>query len=216
LAKRTTLKAVNSDLQSSADGQVIDACNVNGTIIVRHRDVTIRRSRALIIFVDPSGHAVTIEDCQVTGGPWNSGINLLSRRCVVRRCDISGVENGIWLEANGCLIVDNYIHDLGAPGSKDPHYDGLQIPESGVSDNIIRHNNFALARDVSSCITMKDAINITIDRNRLNGGTYIIYFEGNTRDCSVTNNVLGQHVYGVFDGRAGRAQRYEGNSFERS
>ena len=96
----TTLKAVSGDLQSSADGQVIDACNVNGTIIVRHRDVTIRRTRALIIFVDPAGQAVTIEDCQVTGGPWNSGINLLSGRCVVRRCDISGVENGFWLEAN--------------------------------------------------------------------------------------------------------------------
>jgi len=212
----TAVTTVNGDLNSNSDGQIIEERNVSGTIVVRHPGVTIRNCRAKNITINAPN--VTIEDCGVVGGDSNSGIGILGGNgATIQRCDISGTENGIWLESNGCLIQDNYFHDLADPGNPDPHVDGVQIPGDTphVSDNIIRHNNFALAREVSSCITMKDATNISIDRNRLNGGSYIIYFEGNTTGCTVTNNVLGQYVFGVFNGAAGRAQTYTGNTFER-
>jgi hypothetical protein len=210
----TAVTTVNGDLNSNSNGQIIEERKVSGTIVVRHPNVVVRNCRAGAIFVEAAGIGTKVEDCEVTGGVWNSGITLLPSNCIIRRCDISRVENGIWLEANDCLIEDNYLHDLAFPGNLDPHYDGLQIPGSSAN-NVIRHNNFALAREVSSCITMKDATNISIDRNRLNGGSYIIYFEGKTTDCTVTNNVLGQYVFGVFNGTAGRAQTYSGNTFER-
>ena len=142
-----------------------------------------------------------------------SGINLLgSDNTTVRRCDISGVENGIWLEANGCVIADNYIHDLRNNASGDPHYDGLQIPGgSGVSNNLITHNNFDLGPGASSSITMSGATNIDITNNRLHGGTYNIYFEGGTTGCDVTNNVLLAGLYGDIAGTAEGSQNYSGN-----
>ena len=62
----------------------------------------------------------------------------------------------------------------------------MQIPGGGgIRDNIIRHNNFDLnVPTTTSCIMMSDAINITIENNRLHGGSYIIYFEGNTTGCT--------------------------------
>jgi hypothetical protein len=74
------------------------------------------------------------------------------------------------------LIEHNYFHNLfGSTGTSDPHIDGIQIPDGGIRDIMIRHNNLDLHKHVSSCITMKDATNVDIVNNRLNGGTYIIY-----------------------------------------
>ena len=151
----TALTAVNGNFTSSYAGQIIDARDVNGTIIVNHPGVIIRNCEATYITVNADN--VTIEDTTVTGqNVGASGIDLLgSDNTTVRRCDISGVENGIWLEANGCVIADNYIHDLRNNASCDPHYDGLQIPGgSGVSNNLITHNNFDLGPGASSSITM--------------------------------------------------------------
>ena len=194
-------------------GRFIEGLDVNGIINVNHAGVTIRDCRVRNIFINAPN--CTIEDCDVVGGDWNSGI-VVHAGATIRGCDISGVENGIWLEGNGCLIQDNYLHNLAAPGSPDPHYDGLQIPESSprVSNNIIRHNNFDLpSNTTSSCITMKDATNISIDNNRLNGGTYCIYFEGNTTGCHVTNNLFLVHAFGSIDGVAAKQQTYSGNIF---
>src|SRR5262249_16219800 len=146
--------------------------------------VIVRNVQAQNILVQADG--VTIEDSHVVGfGSGNSGITILANNSTVQRCDISGVERGVWVEGNGSLVQDNYIHDLVAnPGNTDPHFDGVQIPSS--SNVIIRHNNLDLRATDSSPITMKDATNIIIDDNRLNGGTYTIYFEGNTTGAQVT------------------------------
>ena len=208
----TSLTTVNGNFTSSYAGQIIDARDVNGTIIVNHPGVIIRNCEATYITVNADN--VTIEDTTVTGANVGaSGINLLgSDNTTVRRCDISGVENGIWLEANGCLIKDNYIHDLRNNASGDPHYDGLQIPGgSGVSNNLITHNNFDLGPGASSSITMSGATNIDITNNRLHGGTYNIYFEGGTTGCDVTNNVLLAGLYGDIAGTAEGSQTYSGN-----
>lgn len=206
----TTLTDVGS-FTSSSNKQIIEGLNVNGTITISHAGVVIRKCRMKNMFINSLN--CTVEGCDVVGGSWNSGINILANDCIVRGCNISGVENGFWLELNGCLIVDNYIHDL-ADSAKDPHFDGLQIPASAspVSNNVIRHNNFDLqSRTTSSCITMKDASNINIDSNRLNGGTYCIYFEGNTKGCNVTNNYFVGWTFGRVDGKARGLQTYAGN-----
>jgi hypothetical protein len=200
----------SGNVTSSSNGQIIEGLNVNGIITINQAGVTVRNCRLDNIFI--KAPSCTIEDCAVVGGSWNSGINVLTGSATIRRCDISGADNGIWLEANGCLIVDNYFHDL--HGSPDAHIDGLQIPASAssVSNNLIRHNNFDLpSRSTNSCITMKDATNIDIDNNRLNGGTYSIYFEGNTKGCHVTNNLFLERVYGYIGGTAANRQTYGGN-----
>ena len=208
--KDTTLTNIGN-ITTSAHGQVISELNVNGTITINNAGVKVRNCRADNIFIKAPN--VTLENCNVVGGSWNSGINVLANSATILRCDISGMENGIWLEAIGCLIAENYLHDLA--GTPDAHIDGLQIPENPKTSNIIiRHNNFDLnITNTSSCITMTDATNIQIDNNRLNGGAYSIYFEGSTSGCTVTNNLFLEHAFGYLAGNAARAQTYKDNTF---
>ena len=109
----TSLTTVNGNFSSSFAGQIIDARDVNGIIYVNHPGVIIRNCEAQGITVNADN--VTIQDLTITGlGLYReTAINLLgSDNTTIQRCDISNVENGIWLEANGCLIADNYLHDL--------------------------------------------------------------------------------------------------------
>jgi hypothetical protein len=208
----TSLNTVNGNFASSHAGQIIDAHDVNGTITVDHPGVIIRNSQAQYITVNADN--VTIEDTTVTGqNIGGSGINLLANNATVQRVDISGVENGIWMEASDSLIEDNYIHDLRNDTYHDPHYDGLQIPGMGanVSNNLITHNNFDLGPGTSSSITMADATNIDITNNRLHGGTYNIYFEGNTTGSDVANNVFAAYQFGEVAGATHASQTYSGN-----
>jgi Right handed beta helix region len=209
----TSLTAVNGDFTSSYAGQIIDARDVSGTIFVHHPDVTIRNCQVGRIFVTETGSNVTIEDSEIVGNPsWNSGITILAPNGTVRGCDISGVERGIWLESDNSLIENNYLHNLiNNTGTHDPHIDGIQIP--GARDVIIRNNNLDLARNVSASITMKDATNVDIYDNHLSGGTYVIYFEGNTTGSNVTNNVFGEYYYGYIAGAAHASQTYSGNVY---
>jgi nitrous oxidase accessory protein NosD len=155
-----------------------------------------------------------VEDVDIIGSDnrSNSGIVVGADSATIRRCDISGVENGIFIHSasKGHVIEDNYLHDLAAVGNPDPHYDGIQFFEA-EANTLIRNNNLALDRNVSSCITMKSATNVDIINNRLNGGTYIIYFEGNSSGCDVTGNRFGQYVFGRIAGASANAQTYSGN-----
>jgi len=146
---------------------VIDELNVRGTITINNPGVIIKNCQAEYIIVNAEN--VTIRDATVL------------------RCDISGVENGIWLEGSGCLIKDNYLHNFIAYDPQaDPHIDGLQIAgNQSVADNLIVHNNFDLAlvsapnadNGINACITMASTTNIDISANRFSGGGYNIYFE---------------------------------------
>jgi hypothetical protein len=212
----TSLTPYSGNFTSSFSGQIIEGLDVDGAIIINHPGVTVRNVRVEVIHISASGTNSTIEDSEIIGSStWNSGIsNVDGHNMTVRRCDISGVERGIWLEADGSLIEDNYFHDLiNNTGTSDPHIDGIQIPGHGalINDVIIRHNNLDLDREVSASITMRDATNVDIINNRLNGGTYIIYFEGTTTGSDVTGNRFGEYVFGYVNGTAAGAQTYSGN-----
>src|SRR5262249_28655261 len=124
-----TLTSVNGNFTTTSAGQVIDGLNVHGTIIVDDPGVIIRNCQAEFIIITASN--VTIEDSDVVGNNlggtaiWmntlGTGPNYGSvSNVTIQRCDISGAENGIWLDGNGCLIKDNYIHGLRADANPDP------------------------------------------------------------------------------------------------
>lgn len=206
-----TLTVVSGGLNTSSNGQVIDAKDVRGTIIVSHDNVTVKNTKAQIVFVEGGRSGVKLHDSTIVGGGWNSGVNLLGPGAEVLRCNISGVENGIWLSGSNSVIKDNYLHHM--TGSASAHIDGVQIPGgSGVRDVVISHNNFDLGvPNTSSCITMKDATNVDITLNRLNGGSFVIYFEGNTTACDVTQNTFVANAFGWVAGQSVNQQTYSGN-----
>ena len=106
------LTSVNGDFTSSQSGQVIDGLDVKGTIIFNNPGVTIKNCQAQYIILNANN--ITIEDSTIVGNntEWPNGIDIEADYATVLRVDISGVENGIWLEGNNALIKDNYLHDF--------------------------------------------------------------------------------------------------------
>jgi hypothetical protein len=140
----------------------------------------------------------------------------------IRFCNISGSENGIWLEGQNCLIENNYIHNLFSnTGSSDPHIDGIQLPGTNIGavpvrDAVVRHNNIDLdVRTATSCLISLDPENLTIDNNRLSGGAYCIYYGGNASGA-LTNNVFNKFAYGRVDLSAQAKVTVNGNTDERT
>jgi len=231
----TSLTVVNGDITTSSNGQVFDALDVRGMILVQHADVTIKRCKVYsVIDINPFygdnralAARLLVYDCTIgppVAAKGNQGITTGSFDCQFLRNNISNCEHGVWQEGNGGLIQDNYLHDF-IPYNPvtDPHIDGLQIPfgPTGsptpyISNCIMRHNNVDLTPSgqpsyVSASITMKDAGSITIDNNRLNGGSYVVYFNGTTSGCTVTNNRFGAFQFGYVDGDSPNVQSYSGN-----
>ena len=184
-------------------------CRVNGNI-------SLESTGAVVEYVDVVGRN-TVDSIDINP----NGINGQGANTTIRFCDISGSENGIWLEADNCVIGDNYIHNLFSnTGKPDPHIDGIQIPGRNIGaaateNAIISHNNIDLDNSTANaCITMMDGINVDIINNRLNGGSFVIYFEGASKGSDVVNNVFDEYTFGYVSGASWQSQIYNGNANE--
>ena len=214
-----TLTNVSGDRNSNANGQIISALNVAGTVVINHDNVIVRDCRAREFIVNPGATGCVIEYCEaigVTAGSTNS-MDIEGDGATVRFCDISGSENGIWLEADDCVIEENFIHDLGKASSSDPHIDGIQIPGSNIgaaisSNNIIRHNTIDLnVQTATSCIITLDAENLIIEDNFFSGGAYVVYLLGNA-SATMTNNVFDEYAFGYLDAEGDGPFHFSGNT----
>ena len=213
----TSLTPHSGDMTINTAGAVISGLDITGDVVVTASDVTFVNCRITgSIFV--TGINCTIEYCDIVGKNTTNSVDIEGNNAIVRFCDISGSENGIWLEADGCLIEENYIHNLFSNnGNPDPHIDGIQIPGSNIGaatteNAVIRHNNIDLDNNTANaCITMMDGINVDIINNRFNGGSYVIYFEGASQNCDVLNNTFNQYTYGYVSGASWQNQTYSGN-----
>lgn len=211
-----TLKSSGS-LNITTPGAVVDSLDISGTIYISANDVTVKRSRirasafaAIQIKAGVSG--VRVEDCEIDGkgavGGTANSMGVIGPATVLRS-NIYGVENGVTV-SSGSLVQDTYIHDLGAPGS--PHYDGIQV-DGGISNVVIRHNNIVNQINQTSAIMIDNYFgsisNITVDNNRLVGGGFSVYsdgqfgpgtprggYGGTISGVSFTNNRLGKGSYG--------------------
>lgn len=221
-----TLTAQGSDFTSSSDRQVIQRLDVNGIIFVAHSHVTVRQCRADKLRIGADDVVVNatncvVEDCTFIGSGSSgvTGVDVLAggggnaNGARIRRCDISGVENGFTLsEVADVIIEDNYLHDFAFIGG-DPHVDGLQCPISGP-DILLEHNTIEGDGPTvnSSCTTWANSTDVTINNNRLHGGTAIIYIEGGCSGFVVSNNRMTQSQgWGLVAGVTASAQTYFGN-----
>jgi hypothetical protein len=104
----------------------------------------------------------------------------------VQASNIHGVENGI-TPGSDTLVVDNYIHDLAAPGA--PHYDGIQI-DGGRSNIAIRHNSITAPAGPASAVLVVDWFgpvdHVVVEQNRLAGGAYTVTCDGSFGRGAIT------------------------------
>lgn len=205
----TALTVRSGDLTVTQSGTVIDAMDLRGTLTINASNVTVKRTKVTsggwnVIKVSPSAKNVVIEDVTVVGLGMSGSENSFGiyGPATVRRANISGVENGV-VPGSGSLITGSYIHSFAAPGS--PHYDGIQI-DGGLQDITVEYTTINLAHGQTAAVMVDNYFgaisNIKVTNNRLLGGGYTVYADGQfsttAKIVGVTfaNNRIGGGTYG--------------------
>jgi hypothetical protein len=218
----TALTVHAGDLMSSRAGQVIDAVDVrNGSIIVQHDNVTVRRSKVTAsatangptgVYILDGHHGVTVEDCEIDMADVPGGTGVGYAGLTVQRCNIHNAEKGIQI-GDSMTALDNWVHDPYTGGNA--HTEDVAIFGTNVAvQSVVRHNTLANPKSQTAVVFIKTdqgLVNgVTVDGNYLDGGNYTVYsvtgtFDGTTppQNVAVTNNVFTHGwVYGPrsFDG----------------
>lgn len=112
--------------------------------------------------------------------------------------NISNIENGITCTGNDIIIQNNFIHDfLYNPATS--HYDGVEI--NGDNARIlIQYNTIENTQGQTSCVNLSNlsAIDsVTIDTNKLTGGSYPVYVDGHFGGGAITNTIVSNNLLGV-------------------
>jgi hypothetical protein len=206
----TTLTPSGSITITTA-GAVVSGLDISGTVNINANNVTFRNSRVrsssfAIVRVQAGRTGVVIENVEINGvGSGNDGNHgIAGEGAMIRRVNIYNVENGITPQSSNTamLIEDRYIHDLRASGA--PHYDGIQI-DGGLRNITIRHNTVHNQNNQTAAVMIDNYFgsisNVMVTNNRLLGGGYTVYSDGQFNGGSITgvsftNNRLKRGYYG--------------------
>ncbi|TPO08191.1 hypothetical protein FJ987_23410 [Mesorhizobium sp. CU2] len=204
--------SVDHYIKVTGAGVTLSNLDSSGSIWVLADKVNISNCRvtcADMYGIYSQANDTTVVNCQVVGpggaaGAAMSGIvSSNANGFTVRRCEVSGVTNGLFLSGLNAVIEDNYIHDLvsedvfGDPDAENaPHTDGCQLCGGECDGTVIRHNNIISPAISTSAIIMGAGTNIKVDNNRLRGGSYTLY-TWSDRSNSYTNNRLAGGHYGL-------------------
>lgn len=200
-----TVLTPTGSLTVTADNTVIDGRDVTGTVEVRAANVTIRNTRIrgsgpYCVYVQ-SGSA-RVEDSEISG--CDNGIAF--DNWTAERVELSGLsDDGVKLGSN-VTLRDSWIH--GMTPSAGAHADGGQV-QGGVRNTLVDHNTIDMgASGSNAALFLAPDLGpstdgpLTVTRNWLNGGNYILY-------CVDGNN--GQYFIGnitISDNRFGRTFNY--------
>ena len=190
-------KTVTGGLTITTDGTVIDGYKISGGVTVDAKNVVIKNSWVTNSAGGVSGTGVvkilngasaTIDHNLLDGQNathtcvWHEGASM-----VVTANECTGVNDGIfsWASTVGVdgtgdnfTIADNWLHNFTTQAANG-HIDGYQT--EGAKNGVIRHNTFDVAQDQNSAIAIwnsrKDASNIAVTGNLIQGGGFSIYAE---------------------------------------
>ncbi|MDF1603416.1 right-handed parallel beta-helix repeat-containing protein [Nocardioides sp. YIM 152315] len=173
-----TLAAYSGPNPITKAGTVVKGVRVNGTLVVRADNVTIRNVAATGgVFVQRAKNT-TISHLTGPGVATSSGAGM-----TVEYSDLGGVDDGDSLTITsdsgtyitGATIRGNWIHDPRPSGGA--HYDGLQV--RGASNVVVDCNHFDLGSYVSqlnAAVYFEDAnggySGVSVTRNWLTGGAW--------------------------------------------
>ena len=190
-------KTVTGGLTISTDNTVIDGWKISGGVMVNAKNVTIRNSWITNSAGGVSGTGVvkilngasaTVDHNLLDGlnathtCVWHEGASM-----VVTANECTEVNDGIFSWAtdlgvdgtgDNFTIADNWLHNF-TTAAANGHVDGYQT--EGAKNGVIRHNTFDVAVDQTSAIAIwdgrKDADNIAVSNNLIQGGGFSIYAE---------------------------------------
>lgn len=181
----------------TTDGAVIENLDINGRIIVKADNVTIRNVRVTgnaSHLIRNHGRDLLVEDTTLIGQrPCAAGIAFTNY--TARRVDISGCADG--LKANSDVVIeDSYIHELRKWSGT--HNDGIQ--GTGGSNIVIRNNRIEGPLRASVSAIKFDSLNrhldnVTIEENLIAGGGFSIYLEAGEGMDPPTNARIINNVF---------------------
>ncbi len=190
-------------------GATVDGLDFQGAVTITAPNVTLRNCRITAkswAALDIRADGVILENCEIDGqaAPGIRGVSVSGNNIVIRRCNIHDVEDGIYLTGSFKIdIENNYIHDLTSHW-EGPHFDGIAT-DGGVSDVVIRGNTVINPHPQTSAIMLSNyfgpVAGVLVERNRLIGGGYTVYADGQFNDSEISgvsfvNNRLGRGSHG--------------------
>lgn len=200
---------------SSSNGQTLQCKKINGSVTVKHRDITIRcveisENDLTAVWIQSGADGTILEDAKVDmmgGSIGNEAIRLLNgpKNTTIARVEVTRAQDGIKIDsADTFTIKDSWIHNFQAPNSSSNHWDGLEM-DGGAKNGTITGNNIDNQYSDTSAVMIDNwqgsNTNLTIDRNRLAGGGYTTYCDGNFNSnplsgIAYTNNRIKKGIYG--------------------
>lgn len=208
-ASDVVLQKIAGPLVIDTPGTVLDGIEVVGGIEIKASGVVLRNSRVVsdgyvVLRVGDDLTGVRVENVEVAGrgvSGAEGSIGIAGAAAVIRT-RITQVENG-FVPSNGSTLQDSLIEDLAAPGT--PHYDGVQI-DGGLMDITITGNSIDLGDLGQTAAVMLDNANgplrnVDVSGNRIVGGSYTIYCDGQFKrgefsEIVISNNAIGRGTYG--------------------
>jgi hypothetical protein len=183
----------------STDRTVLTGLDVQGSVLVRARDVVIRRCRftgsgQYYAVQLAEGASVLIEDSTIRGDYASAGISAGAWQGV--RLDIHGVSHDGAKLGPGASLTDSWVHDFRPePGA---HADGLQSDRTAgditVTHNVIDIGSAAAATNSAIILTPGTDGSapgpVRIADNVLGGGGYTLYYDPAYSDTTVTDNTF--------------------------
>lgn len=211
--QKSKLKAYAGDLWIREDGTVIDGLDVQGVIVVRASNVTIRNTRVHGATSTSTGRALIsnyegrpgllIEDTTIAedhANPFNSA-GIQGWNFVARRVHISGMVDNIGIYGSNVTVENSlldrtvYYSSHRSQGGGPSHSDGIQIAKG---DNILLRGNriygsanFALVGSAEQGPTR----NLRVIDNYMAGGHCTMKFSafnGNANSATVSGNRIGR------------------------
>lgn len=196
-----TLTLRTGNLTISTPGAVVENLDVRGCVSITAANVVFRNSKVSCsngwAITAKSTGGVVIDQVDVTCNA-TLGKGIVGEGFTVRRSDVSGCEDAIYVDRNA-VIVDSYLHDLYGGGT-DPHNDIVQVSDGG--DNVTIRGNFMsnrTSRATSGYMGDGPGMdNIVIDRNYIEAGGYVVYCSSSGVNNVVSNNTIDALGYGPW------------------
>jgi hypothetical protein len=191
---------------TQANPVVINGLNITGGLTINASNVLVKNSKISngnynTVLIKSGVTNVVIQDTEINGRGNTAGNNGVNGPVKLLRVNIYGVENG-FVPGSNSEMRDSWIHGLQAPG--EPHYDSVQI-DGGQSNVLLEHNSIENNHGQTAAVMVDNyfgsATDIVVNNNKLTGGGYTVYADGNfssTRvvDVEYTNNIIGKGYYG--------------------
>ncbi|NUP07164.1 MAG: hypothetical protein HOW73_14005 [Polyangiaceae bacterium] len=237
----TVLTPQDGDITVTKDGTILDAIDLDGSVYIEAKDVTIRRSRirgGIEIGHYPTyvASGVLIEDCEIGPDAGYGGVHgVYDRNFTLRRSNVHNFHLGVQANSNA-TIEHSYIHHP---------YANLEDGHEGIG--VMSYAPFGpgsitlFCNDVDMGVPAPDGpegvgnasyegvdqdggdplADLVLDRNWFNGGSYTVYVLDHWQSVTATGNRWGHvaaygplHYTATVDGATPSPLVWTDNAFD--